>query len=307
MDYLNDIAERSRRSLLAELRSGPQNVTNLVRATGMKQPNVSNHLAKLRAHGVVKTERIGRQVFYSLASPDVEASLAAVLRPSASEESAVDLEALAPDYARAACDGDELQCRTIVDRMIRLQFPLVDVYEGLLARALRQVGDWYQAGTIDEAQEHLASAITERMMARVVHYAGPVERGGRTAVLGCCAGNWHSIGVRMVSDLLRLRGWKTFYLGANVPTASFVASVAEHAPEAVLLSCTVAEDLEAALELVRALLALRETGFTFTIGVGGAMAVERRDDFVGAGADFCATDLSGFNVEIVPRLEADTV
>src|SRR5579862_7672418 len=69
-DFLSlALAEPSRRALLENLRFGRKSVTELVTATNLKQPNVSNHLAKMRQQGIVRAERIGRQVYYSLAMP----------------------------------------------------------------------------------------------------------------------------------------------------------------------------------------------------------------------------------------------
>ena len=63
------LAEPSRRALLENLRYGQKTVTQLVVATSLKQPNVSNHLAKMKQQGIVRAERIGRQVYYSLSAP----------------------------------------------------------------------------------------------------------------------------------------------------------------------------------------------------------------------------------------------
>jgi ArsR family transcriptional regulator len=43
----------------------------LAEAIGATQPNVSQHLAVLRAAGIVEAERDGREVRYRLADPDV--------------------------------------------------------------------------------------------------------------------------------------------------------------------------------------------------------------------------------------------
>ena len=38
-------------------------VGDIVVATGLRQPNVSNHLSRMRASGVVKSSKVGREVF----------------------------------------------------------------------------------------------------------------------------------------------------------------------------------------------------------------------------------------------------
>jgi DNA-binding transcriptional ArsR family regulator len=63
------LAEPSRLALLQGLQSGPLSVTDLVAITGMKQANVSKHLAVLHHHRLVERERQGSTVFYAIADP----------------------------------------------------------------------------------------------------------------------------------------------------------------------------------------------------------------------------------------------
>ena len=45
---------------MEHLRVGRKSVSELVHLTHLKQPNVSNHLAKMREQGLVRAERSGR-------------------------------------------------------------------------------------------------------------------------------------------------------------------------------------------------------------------------------------------------------
>ncbi len=63
---LRAIAHPLRLALLAELRSGAKCVHELVDATGVTQPLVSQHLRVLRNAGVLITERRGREMAYSI-------------------------------------------------------------------------------------------------------------------------------------------------------------------------------------------------------------------------------------------------
>jgi DNA-binding transcriptional ArsR family regulator len=69
-------AEPSRLAILEALRSGPACVNGLAEATGLAQPNASNHLACLLDCGLVEREPRGRFVFYRLADPRVAELLA---------------------------------------------------------------------------------------------------------------------------------------------------------------------------------------------------------------------------------------
>lgn len=226
-DFIRELSSPSRRMILSQLLAGPKSVNEIVRATGLKQPNVSNHLAKLRSKLVLRATRSGRQVFYSLANPEVESTLRRLVdeRPQGGPVIAWS-PAAARQYAEAAVQGDEQTCTRIVDGLLAQAVPVSRVYHQLFGVAMECVGQWYEAGVVDEGQEHIASAITERLMARAMQYSSLPVASARTVVLGCCSGNWHSIGLRMISDLMRLNGWRTVYLGASVPVRSFLTAIA---------------------------------------------------------------------------------
>src|SRR5215213_388700 len=75
------LSDPTRLAILLQLLDGEQRVTDLVQAVGSSQSNVSNHLACLRECGLV-VDRPGarRQVFYSLAHPELIDVLAATER-----------------------------------------------------------------------------------------------------------------------------------------------------------------------------------------------------------------------------------
>lgn len=70
-EVLKTLASPRRLEILHALARGPIEVGRLAEAIGASQPNVSQHLAVLRAAGVVEAERDGREVRYRLADPDV--------------------------------------------------------------------------------------------------------------------------------------------------------------------------------------------------------------------------------------------
>ena len=60
------LGDETRLRILMELRSGPQNVTALVRKLRMPQPSVSHHLALLRMAALVTATRKGKSVIYAV-------------------------------------------------------------------------------------------------------------------------------------------------------------------------------------------------------------------------------------------------
>lgn len=278
-----DLAIESRRAILRRLLDGACTVTELVEATGLTQPNVSNHLAKMREHRTVRVTRSGRQMIYRLASPEI--SDAVRMATAGAEDAAttnVNFQELAEKLAHFGVMGDETGCTHIVDFVLRTHQPLLDIYEDLIGRAMMLVGRKYDRRSIDEAQEHAASAITERLLARISAAYPPARCDGPTVVLGCAANNWHTIGLRMIADLLRSNGWRVIYLGANVPTEAFMRSVKQHAPHIVLVSSS-SESVTEARSLIRA---LHRDHPEVLLGVGGSGVVRAGEQFADLPASF---------------------
>ena len=70
-EVLKTLASPRRLEILHRLAEGPCEVGRLAEELGLSQPNVSQHLAVLRAAGIVEAERDGREVRYRLVDPDV--------------------------------------------------------------------------------------------------------------------------------------------------------------------------------------------------------------------------------------------
>ena len=64
---LRALAHGARLRVLCELSGGERRVGELVRASGLSQSALSQHLARLRQDGVVSTRRDAQTIYYSLA------------------------------------------------------------------------------------------------------------------------------------------------------------------------------------------------------------------------------------------------
>jgi DNA-binding transcriptional ArsR family regulator len=64
-------SDPSRLSILDALRAGPRTVSEVVDATGLSQPNSSNHLSCLLDCGLVTRVQQGRFALYELSDPRV--------------------------------------------------------------------------------------------------------------------------------------------------------------------------------------------------------------------------------------------
>jgi ArsR family transcriptional regulator len=74
------LADRTRATIMAMLAGGPHCVCEFVHATGERENNVSNHLAKLRAAGLVRATRHAADARFQYYERDEEACAAALAR-----------------------------------------------------------------------------------------------------------------------------------------------------------------------------------------------------------------------------------
>ena len=76
--YFAALADPTRLKLLRALMAGEQNVNFLVEVTGGGQSNVSRHLGRLAAAGLLHRRREGAHIFYSIADSSIHALCAHV-------------------------------------------------------------------------------------------------------------------------------------------------------------------------------------------------------------------------------------
>ena len=73
-EILRTLAHPSRLRIIHRLAGGPVEVGRIAADLGISQPNASQHLAVMRAAGVVEAERNGREVRYRLTDPEIIAA-----------------------------------------------------------------------------------------------------------------------------------------------------------------------------------------------------------------------------------------
>jgi methanogenic corrinoid protein MtbC1 len=137
-------------------------------------------------------------------------------------------------------------------------------------------------------------------MSQLYPYLFSGERSGRTLVATCVAGDFHEIGVRMVSDLFELNGWDTHYLGANTSVPSIVKAVCEQEADLLAISATITPHLKSVRELIQQVRADASCS-AVKIMVGGYPFRVVPELWQQLGADGCAND-AATAVELADRL-----
>lgn len=70
-EFLKALSHEARLVILCLLTEGEKSVTEIEQLLKLRQPAVSQQLARLRADDLVETRRDGKNIYYSLARPEV--------------------------------------------------------------------------------------------------------------------------------------------------------------------------------------------------------------------------------------------
>ncbi|HET6506893.1 MAG TPA: B12-binding domain-containing protein [Baekduia sp.] len=202
---------------------------------------------------------------------------------------------LAPD-ARGAWDA----IATALDGGARAE----QVYLDVLTPAMVEIGQLWETARIGVAQEHLATQITQTVLARLapsLEDAAAAFAGGRRrrAIVAGTPGELHGIGARMVADFLEASGWDVLLLGPDTPVGEIVALAARREPDVVALSTSLSFNLLAAGHVFAR---LRELDAPPLLIAGGRAYEGHGDRALLAGADVFAADPEALLRELALRL-----
>lgn len=73
--FLKALSHETRLVLLCLLSEGERSVTDLENILALRQPAVSQQLARLRLDGLVSTRRDGKVIYYSIANEDIRQAI----------------------------------------------------------------------------------------------------------------------------------------------------------------------------------------------------------------------------------------
>lgn len=107
--------------------------------------------------------------------------------------------------------------------------------EKVLQPLLVKTGDMWSDGSLKVAHEHLASAVIRSLLGTMFVTMGS-ENGGPLILTTTPTGQLHEFGALMVSVIASSQGWRTMYLGPNLPAEEIAAAVAQRQADAVAIS-----------------------------------------------------------------------
>jgi MerR family transcriptional regulator, light-induced transcriptional regulator len=144
------------------------------------------------------------------------------------------LDAVRQAWLDACLDFNESAAEQALNQAFAL-YPLETVCVEVLQRGLNEIGEmWYHAKATVQ-QEHFTSALAQRRLDALIAAAAPPTR-PQTILIGCTVNEQHTFTPLLFALLLRRRGLRVVYLGANVPIQRFNETLQTVKPHLVILS-----------------------------------------------------------------------
>jgi methanogenic corrinoid protein MtbC1 len=135
-------------------------------------------------------------------------------------------------------------------RLAQSGLSVFDIYKTYLRPIMYQVGDMWEKGDLSIADEHHISSIVERMIAVVIPYNKAIRTSDYSVLLMTMKTESHRIGLRMINEVFRSQGWRTFYIGAPIPWHSVLTMIKEQGIKTLAISLTMTDELNLLNEFI---------------------------------------------------------
>ncbi len=167
-------------------------------------------------------------------------------------------------YVDALEDGNRRAAIQVALDLLYRGFSAESVLTELVSFGQTQVGAGWQHGQWSVTQEHRASAIAEAVIQSVAQHAVPIgqspaEGSAGRVVVACAEGEWHVLPGRLVSEVLRIRGFDVDFVGPSVPADDLATFLGPDSPSTVAVSCSMPMGLVGAWHTITALRAAGKT------------------------------------------------
>lgn len=183
---------------------------------------------------------------------------------------AVDFASLADRFVVAQLAGDRREAyRLCVEECLAYGARVVDVQSQVIRAAQRRIGSLWETNQISIAQEHLATGISQVVMARLYDAEPPGARNGKRIAIACVEGELHDLPARLVADYLDYAGFTVDFFGASTPARALVDALRVTPADLVALSATMTFHAPALREAVAV---LRAAFPALPIVIGGRAA-----------------------------------
>jgi len=124
------------------------------------------------------------------------------------------------------------------------QYSLYQVYDNLLVPVLHEIGERWMQGKLGVMEEHIASQIIRDAVIRLQGIIRVPKKKIGNAICLNLSNELHDIGLKMVQNIIELKGYKTYYTGQKTPFFDFEQIMTKIKPNRIYISSTYVENAD---------------------------------------------------------------
>ena len=122
------------------------------------------------------------------------------------------------------------------EQNIRAKTDLSLFYRDTIQPAMYEVGDRWASGDLSVADEHMASALAQTVVANMQVKTPPASTSRGKAIITAATNEQHELGARMTAHVFEADGWEVTFLGANMPMADLTRMARQLSPRFIGIS-----------------------------------------------------------------------
>lgn len=153
-------------------------------------------------------------------------------------------------FLGAILSGQRKAALNVAEEAVRNGIGLVDIYVDVFSQSLYEVGSLWEQNKISVAEEHMATAIVQYVIAILYSQLAPATPYRGSMVVTGVAGEQHQIGANLVADAMEANGWNVRFLGSNLPHSAVLSAVEEVSANVLCISTTLVANLPSATQLI---------------------------------------------------------
>ena len=183
-------------------------------------------------------------------------------------EKSSEYNAEAEEFTSLLVQNERHLANRLIMKLVEENVSIIDIYLKIFQKSQHEIGRLWEENKITVAQEHFCTAATQLFMSELYPYIFKTPKIGRTMIATCTGGELHEIGIRMVADIFELKGWDTYFIGANAPLETVLQTIEQIHPNLVAISCSMTfnvTDVKKLIEKIRS----EYTAADFPILAGG--------------------------------------
>lgn len=179
------------------------------------------------------------------------------------------------DFYNNLIEGNKENCSQIVQLLISEGIDITEIYVNLFQKALYRIGKLWDHNQLTIPEEHLATNVISSLIEK--YSPSPTITRNEKALVTCIDKEFHEIGAKMVAKIFEYHGYKTYYLGAAVPTKEIIKFTQQLSPQVIAISWSLYLNLARFLEVLDS---ISKMFVDKTIFVGGQALKENSVDFL---------------------------